>query len=170
MTATYEKIATTTLGSNQTDITLSSIPATYTDLVLVFQYASQTNDNNAYMYFNSSQGTAYSRTYAVGASTGASSARNSNTNKIDFSPQVGAGTSLNTPGLLIANVFNYSNTTTYKTVTVRDNATKNDGAQQTMMVAGLWRSTAAINSVTVGTGAGYLVSGTSVTIYGIKAE
>jgi hypothetical protein len=169
MAATYKKIASTTLGSNQTDITLSSIPATYTDLVLVFQYASQTNDNNAYMYFNSSQGTAYSRTYAVGSPNGATSARNSNSNKIDFTPQIGAGTSLNTPGLIIANIFNYSNTTTYKSVTVRDNATKNDGNQQTMIVAGLWRSTAAINSVTVGTGAGYLVSGTSVTIYGIKA-
>jgi hypothetical protein len=169
MTATYEKIATTTLGSNQTDITLSSIPATYTDLVLVFQYASQLNDYNAFMRFNSDTGSNYSRTYAVGAPSGATSARNSNVTKLDFTPQVGAGTSLNTPGLIIANVFNYSNTTTYKTVTVRDNATKNDGAQQTMIVTGTWRSTAAINSVTVGTSSGYLVSGTSVTIYGIKA-
>ena len=170
MTSTYEKIASTTLGSNQTDITLSSIPATYTDLVLVFQYASQTNDNNAYMYFNSSQGTAYSRTYFAGSPNGATSARNSNTNKIDFTPQIGAGTSLNTPGLIIANILNYSNTTTNKSVLVRDNATQNSGAQQTMMVAGIWRNTSAINSVTVGTGAGYLVSGTSITIYGIKAE
>ena len=169
MPGTYEKIATTTLGSNQTDITLSSIPATYTDLVLTFQYASQLNDYNAYMRFNSDTNSNYSRTYANGSPSGTTSARNSNSTYIYFTPNIGAGTSLNTPGLLIANVFNYSNTTTYKTVTVRDNATRNDGAQQSMMVAGLWRSTSAITSVTVGTNSGYLVSGTSITIYGIKA-
>jgi hypothetical protein len=35
MPATYEPIATTTLGSAATTITLSSIPSTYTDLRLV---------------------------------------------------------------------------------------------------------------------------------------
>jgi len=35
MPKTYEPIATTTLGSNQTTITFSSIPSTYTDLVIV---------------------------------------------------------------------------------------------------------------------------------------
>ena len=35
MPATYEPIATTTLGSAATNITFSSIPATYTDLRLV---------------------------------------------------------------------------------------------------------------------------------------
>jgi hypothetical protein len=169
MPGTYEKIATTTLGSNQTDITLSSIPATYTDLVLIFQYASQQNDYNAFIRFNSDTGSNYSRVYANGSPSGATSARNSNINYLYFTPNIGAGTSLNTPGLLIANVLNYSNTTTYKTILVRDNATRNDGAQQSMMVAGLWRSTSAINSVTVGTNAGYLVAGTSITIYGIKA-
>jgi hypothetical protein len=148
---------------------LSSISGTYTDLVLVFQYASQLNDYNAFIRFNSDTGSNYSRTYANGSPSGATSARNSSVTKLDFTPNIGAGTSLNTPGLFIANVFNYSNTTTYKSVTVRDNATKNDGNQQTGIVVGLWRSTSAITSVTVGTTAGYLVSGTSVTIYGIKA-
>ena len=34
MTATYEKIATTTLGSAATSVTFSSISGSYTDLVL----------------------------------------------------------------------------------------------------------------------------------------
>jgi hypothetical protein len=35
MTVTYDSISTTTLGSDQGSITISSIPATYTDLVLM---------------------------------------------------------------------------------------------------------------------------------------
>jgi hypothetical protein len=35
MTATYDSISTTILGSDQSSVTISSIPATYTDLVLM---------------------------------------------------------------------------------------------------------------------------------------
>ena len=45
MTATYEKIATTTLGSNTASTTFSSISGAYTDLVLIsFVRDTRTND------------------------------------------------------------------------------------------------------------------------------
>jgi len=169
MPSTYEKIASTTLGSSQSGITLSSIPATYTDLVLVFQYAQTSNSDNAFIRFNSDTGNNYRRVYGVGSPAGATTANNSSSDRIYFNPQVGSGTSLNTPGFLTINILSYANTTTYKNILARDNATKNDGGQQTAMYAGTWDNTAAITSITVNTTATNLLSGTSVTIYGIKA-
>ena len=169
MASTYEKIATTTLGSNQTDITFSSISGTYTDIVLVCHYASQLNDYNFRIRFNGDTGNNYSKTDLIGSPNGATSGRLSNYNSIFFTQAVGAGTSLATPGDTIAHIMNYANATTYKTAIVRANAVKNDGAMSTELVVGMWRDTSAITSITFGTTSGYLVTGTTATIYGIKA-
>jgi hypothetical protein len=170
MTATYEMIATTTLGSNQTNITFSAISGSYTDLVLICHYASQLNNYNFFIRFNSDTGNNYSSTTLVGSASGATSAMLSNYSNVLLTQYVGAGTSLTYPGDTIAHIMNYSNTTTYKTVLARDNAVKNDSGMQTGATVGLWRNTAAITSITIGTNSGYLVSGTTATLYGIKAE
>jgi hypothetical protein len=168
MPATYFPIATTTLGSNQTDITFSAISGSYTDLILISHYASQINNYNFFIRFNSDTGNNYSSTTLAGSPSGATSARLSNYSNVLLTQYVGAGTSLTYPGDTIAHIMNYSNTTTYKTVLARDNAVKNDGAMQTGATVGLWRNTAAITSITIGTNSGYLVSGTTATLYGIE--
>jgi hypothetical protein len=62
-------------------------------------------------------------------------------------------------------IFNYSNTTTNKSVLGR---ASNPSANTTACV-GLWRNTAAITSVSVyGVGANFTV-GSTFTLYGIKA-
>ncbi len=67
---------------------------------------------------------------------------------------------------MIQQYQNYSNTTTYKTVLSRcSNPTGG-----TLAVAGLWRSTAAITSITLTPTAGNWLSGSTFTLYGIKAE
>jgi hypothetical protein len=166
MPATYEKIATTTLGSNQTDVTYTSISSAYTDLILVCQYASQIDNYNFFIRFNSDSGTNYSSTHAVGQAS-ASSNRLSNYSSIFMTQYWGASTTLQKPGLTIANIMNYSNTTIHKTVLFRDNAVKNDGSMQSGLGVGLWRNTSAITTITFGTNSGYLVSGTTATLYGI---
>jgi hypothetical protein len=51
MTATYEKIATTTLGSAQADITFSSISGAYTDLVIIYTLnAATTTSSDTIIY------------------------------------------------------------------------------------------------------------------------
>ena len=59
MTATYKKIATTTLGSAQADITFSTIPATYTDLVIVYTLKAATGSSDIYLRFNGSSASDY---------------------------------------------------------------------------------------------------------------
>ena len=61
--------------------------------------------------------------------------------------------------------MNYSNATTYKTVITRA-SNANNGVDA---VVGLWRNTAAITSINVFLGTGNLDTGSTFTLYGIKA-
>ena len=62
MAATYEPIATTTLGSAASSITFNSIPATYTDLRVVL-VGTTTATANCWLTFNSDGATNYSDTF-----------------------------------------------------------------------------------------------------------
>jgi len=62
--------------------------------------------------------------------------------------------------------MNYSNTTTYKTVVYR----QNEAANFISAGVSLWRSTSAINRITLNaTSTNSLQAGTQVSLYGIKA-
>jgi hypothetical protein len=62
-------------------------------------------------------------------------------------------------------VMNYSNSTTYKTALA-----KGGGADYgTEAYVGLWRNTSAITSITVLSSSGNMATGSTITLYGIKA-
>ena len=166
MATTYEPIATTTLGSDTATVTFSSIPGTYTDLVLIIggNLAVSTNSETIKFQANSDTNNNYSDTYIYGACGSATSGRNSNTNAASCGRMGGT----NYGGTVIAHFQNYSNTTTYKTVVGRGSETNVVWAS-----VGLWRSTSAITSLTVfpelyGSGTKFK-SATVLTLYGIKA-
>jgi hypothetical protein len=158
--STYTPLATTTLGSNASDITFSSISGTYTDLVLIVN-GYLTVDDNVFLQFNGDTGTNYSMTSLRGDGTSATSARNSSVAQMYL-----GGILTTATGNAISSIQNYSNSTTYKTVLTRMNGVTS-GATQARV--GLWRSTSAITSVKVGALSGAFVSGTSFTLYGIAA-
>lgn len=163
MPKTYEPIATTTLGSAAADITFSSIPNTYTDLVLVISTGSNTATNRTlYGQFNADTGSNYSATLLNGDGSAAASSRASNSTFMYLAAALGTGSSL---GVTIMHFMNYSNTTTNKTMLSRDN---NAGFEVRAYV-NLWRSTAAINSIKLYLNADSLRAGTVATLYGIKA-
>jgi len=164
MASTYEKIATTTLSSLQSEITFSSIPATYTDIVLIFNGVRGSGpDLDLCLRFNGDTGNNYSNTTVRGEGTTASSSRQSN----QSITRLGVITLDRTT--LRANIMNYANTTTYKAVLARQDST-NSSYGLTNNV-GLWRDTAAINSITIRNQPtfGSFESGCIATIYGIKA-
>ena len=114
MASTYTPIATTTLGSNQSTVTFSSIPSTYTDLVLVCNATVSSANGTWYLEFNSDTGTNYSATVLKGNGTAASSDRLSTIYGIPWGGwSTGAPTTANNA---IIQINNYSNTTTYKSV------------------------------------------------------
>jgi len=79
MPATYEPISTQTLDTAVSTVTLSAIPATYTDLVLVVAYGiSSTGGEVLYMRFNGDTASNYSNTRLVSGAGGTGSYRDSN--------------------------------------------------------------------------------------------
>jgi hypothetical protein len=180
MANTYEPIATSTLGSSASSVTFSSIAGTYTDLVLVASIRSDTvtynNMNFPILRFNGdSTSGLYSVTSLYSRDTGggdtANSGRASGQNEINFGGVVTTSMSASTFSPWIAHFLNYSNTTTYKTVLNRiasvSNLTTSDGASAGV---GLWKNTAAITSISLtATSSGNFVTGSTFTLYGIKA-
>lgn len=165
MPTTYNKVASSTLSSTQSSVTFSSIPSTYTDLVLVVSATSNTTSGSyPYLRFNSDSTSNYSRTMFGGTGTTPQTDRSPNTSEgyFIYGNQVTTNGSFNA----IVNIQNYSNTTTYKTFVSRTNTTNDWGVEA---VVGMWRSTSAINQIVIYCGSNSFVSGSTLTLYGIKA-
>ena len=165
MAITYEPIATTTLNSTQSTVTFSSISGSHTDLVLVMNPI--TNDTNGaypYLRFNSDSSTNYGRIFMRGNGSSASSDESNNENLAYI---IGGNVAqLNSAFNAIVNIQNYANTTTFKSYISRANsATGTDASVEA--VVGMWRSTSAINNITITCGGTSFVSGSTFTLYGI---
>jgi hypothetical protein len=158
MPATYEKIATTTLGSGQASITFSSISSAYTDLRLVL---TTTKAGYGLMQLNSDTGTNYSETWMDGSGATAASGRASNQDYIDISQRPFSTT---IPQLITIDFFSYSGST-FKTGLITYSQDVNGSGYVGRQVI-LWRSTSAINSIYLYGGTNYL-TGTTATLYGI---
>ena len=168
MPATYDSIATTTLGSAAATITFSSIPATYTDLRIVLS-ATYANPDSPRLRFNSTS-TGYSRTFVGGQGTTASSGSYQNEASIFLgdSGWFGILGSTTIPDLTTIDIFSYAGSTN-KTILSTTSCDKN-GTGFTISYVGLWRNTAAINTILLATTSGNNYnSGTTATLYGIKA-
>ena len=165
--STYTPIATTTLGSNQTSVTFSTL-GSYTDLVLIINAGSDTVDNFVSLEFNSDTTiNNYSWTDLVGNGTSATSHRATSTGYI--APYVGIGTSIDTN--IVCNIQNYGNSTTYKTCITRANRATSTGTYYgANATVTLWKNTAAITSIKVKSSSTYnFITGSTFTLYGIAS-
>ena len=164
MTATYTRIATSTLGSAASTVTLSSFASTYTDLVLIAQVKTTTyNGVDINVQLNNDTAGNYSTTAVRGNGSSASSART--TSATYFS--IDSLSIMNTTNWSITrlNLQNYSNTTTYKTILARSDR----AGSGTSATVNLWRNTAAITSIKFSCGADQYAAGSTFTLYGIEA-
>jgi hypothetical protein len=162
MASTYSQIATTTLGSAAASYTFSNIPQTYTNLVLISNAQTTVSQDALRVQFNSDTATNYSMTQ-IFASTSLGSNRQSSVTGVRILN--GAPNSGSTFCISRTNIPNYSNTTTFKsTLSKNDEASTITGA-----IVGLWRSTAAITSITIyPENGGNIFANSSFTLYGIK--
>ena len=164
MPATYEPIATTTLGADAATITFSSIPATYTDLRLTIVFTS-TGTISHRLGFNGETATNYSNTLLTGNGTSAASIRATTQNGIRWASH-NTGVSSSVPQMANIDIFSYAGATN-KTVLVEGSGDHN-GSGYVDRVVGLWRNTAAINAVNLYfLDATEFKTGTTATLYGI---
>lgn len=157
---TYVALATQTLGSATATVTFSSISSAYTDLRLVFAGVVSSGGDAFYVRLNSDSGSNYSSTELKGNGTTASSARYSN---VTYMYGLGNGLSANQTNVIL-DLNNYSNATTYKTGLFR----YNDANGYVAATVGLWRSTSAINAISIHSLGGY-AAGSVFSLYGIAA-
>jgi hypothetical protein len=168
MPATYEPIATTTLGSNASSYVFSNIPQTYTDLVIVLDC--RTSDSVGRfvgVLCNGDASSNYNTAYYGGNGSGTLQGYTG-----DNLLRLGNAGSNSNRAMITGHIFGYSNTTTYKT-SIGRSATN----EYAIFYGSMWRgsngsSFQAITSLTVvcdTTSSNVFLAGSTFTIYGIKA-
>ena len=159
-TNTWTPLATVTLGSASSSVTFSSIPATYRDLVLVFD--GPVNGGGPALQVNG-QTTNYSSVWAGANDAGSvSSGTTSGTSMLGAV----AGSDSGKRTVQIWQLMDYSATDKHKSILGRNNG--NDGTQ-VYMTASRWASTSAITSVTASIGANTFNTGSTFSLYGVIA-
>jgi hypothetical protein len=165
-TATYDLIASQTLGSAASSITFSSIAASWTDLRLVFVGTGNTAGMSVLLQFNGDTATNYSITELWGDGTNIFSGSGINRTLITLTYADGLRTSV--PSFRTADIFSYAGST-YKTVLTTESSDFN-GSGSVCRTVQLWRSTSAITSIYVFSSSTFTFSsGTTAQLYGIKA-
>jgi hypothetical protein len=161
-TPTYIPLATLTLTATDSEIVFSSIPATYRDLILVFQ-GRTSGGGNLHARFNSDSGSNYSVVRAGGNGSTTVSSTSSFTNA-EFSMTVQMDSTTLTQN--ITQIMDYSATDKQKTYLTRmDRA--NAGTE---MLAGRWANTAsAINQIQIFTSNSSTFSvGSTFSLFGVN--
>lgn len=171
-TNTYVALDKVTVsGTSIATVTFSSIPSTYTDLIIVGNLGSEGTNAFPYLQFNGDTGSNYSYTQLYGTGTSTGTGRTSNSTQLfnnDVSVKQGAVNSN-----VVYQIMNYSNSTTHKTSLVRQSTLDAADYNGSLAAVGTWRNTAAITSVAIKLtrgGTGYNFSnGSTFSLYGIKA-
>ena len=161
-TGTYTLISSATADGTSLSVTFSSVPQTYTDLVIVCSLTAG-NTGDGFLRFNGDTSTNYSDTVVRGNGSASSSVRDVNAAGIDLGPvSLITGSEI---GAVIVNVMDYANATTYKTSVLRCT----EGSNMVSLIVGLWRNTAAITSILFSSRGGNWGSGSTFKLYGIEA-
>jgi hypothetical protein len=156
-TPTYVPLATITLASTDSEIVLSSIAASYRDLIVVINGASTATSLVA-LRFNSDTTTAYSYVLMLGNGSSSDSASASSQDEARI------GVYWSTPNVTVTQVMDYSATNKHKTILSRSN----NAANRVSATASRWANTDAVHTVTVVNDVSTFTVGTTISIYGVN--
>jgi hypothetical protein len=169
MANTYEAIETVEVGSGgAADIEFTSIPGTYTDLVVKVSARTVNSLSARGTNINLSiNGVDTNRTFRSLEGNGSSASSSNGTSAYVGTFGGGASVTANTFSNTEIYIPNYtgSNNKSFSSDSVMEN---NNTTASADLVAGLWSQTSAITSVGLTTGSGDFAEYSTATLYGIK--
>jgi hypothetical protein len=168
MANTYVKIASYAATGSVANIEFTSIPATYTDLVVkISGRYDQSSDNAVYLRFNGNTGANYSYRYLFGSGSAANSASGSADTLANAGIAVASSYTASTFSNSEIYIPNYAGSTA-KSFSA-DNVQENNATTAfSTLVAGLWNQTAAITTIRLFPASGNFVQYSTATLYGIS--
>lgn len=166
--STLIPISSITLTSTASSITFSNIPQTYTDLKLI-AVAQQSADSPTYIRFNGDTGANYATCSLAGDGSSVGTQRISSWDpgiwyRSEFIAEGGSNF-----GMFETHINNYASSSIYKNVISRPSAAAGSNTVMVGMIAGSWKSTAAINTINFYPASTTWTAGSTFTLYGIKA-
>lgn len=156
-------ISTVTVGAGgASTIDFTSIPSTYTDLVILCSLRNSGTSSDVYITLNSANG---SDRWLYGYGTGVGSITNA---KIYVEGGISSQTASTFSNSQVY-IPNYNSSTTYKSVSI-ETVTENNATTNviTLLNAGLYSSNTAITSLSLVNTSGTFVQYCTATLYGIK--
>ncbi len=168
MPSTYTLIASNVLSTTAASVTFSAIPSTYTDLEVRFSARSSNAAVNGFVVFTLNGNTAdYSETRIEWDGSAVGSYRRSNASDIQLLAINGASSTADTFSSHSIYLPSYT-ASQFKPSSVSFNREQNATGGYLGALAGLWRNTAAVTSLTITNNSGNFVAGSSFYLYGIS--
>jgi hypothetical protein len=170
-TTSYESIATTTVSTPVSSITFSSIPSTYSHLQIraIARSTSANLFDNAWLTFNSDTAANYAQHQLFGDGATASASATININNFESIFYTSSTAIANNFGFGIVDILDYANTNKNKITRTLTGFDKNGTGGFIVLRSGLWRSTAAVTSITLTNSTNNFAQYSSFALYGIKA-
>lgn len=159
-------IASQTFTGSTGVVTFSSIPQIYQDLMLVGFYRNDSGTNQGLNIYPNNE-TSNSNTFLKSDGSSATSSRKSGIAIQNYASTTTLGTGIFESTTI--HILNYAQSSTFKTFISR-RAADNNGSGTTELAVGLWRATPqALISLVVAAPAGNFISGSTLTLYGIRS-
>lgn len=156
----------TELGSAQASIDFTSIPNTFTDLLLVCSLRCATSTSAVVIMTFNNNASSYSWRRLIGDGSNAFSDNTASSGNIRVIGSNPSGSTASTFGNTQFYIPNYASSNN-KSVSVDGVRENNATSAEMNIAAGLWSNTTAINQITLSPDSGNWAAGSSATLYGI---
>lgn len=169
MATTFELISSATATGSTSSVTFSSIPQTFSDLVIKVSDRAATDTQSAPVLLSINGNTSNLSSKRI-LSVGSGAISQSGTGNSGIGGVLGNGSDFtaNVFGSGEVYILNYTSSTAYKSISI-DSTNENNGAAGYMaFTAVLWSSNSAITSITLTQEVGNIANNSTFYLYGVK--